>query len=115
MSTRLKRVSAVVFLAIVPLGGLFLIRTSGGQSTQTMPEIPALPDKASGQPAAQIGGVPINIAAGADGFHAVGAGTLTYVVVMKTSTGECWALYPAEHDPSKRWVCLGSPPLHDTD
>jgi hypothetical protein len=116
MTPRLRFVSAAALLLSVLLIRVLTDRSSSGQSMrnpalpvpQRVSETPGL--TASGQEETKAQGV----AAYAGGpFSFISAGPLAYVIVMEQRTGRCWALYPAEPDPAKRWVYLGAPTKPD--
>jgi hypothetical protein len=120
MTTRPRFVSAATLLLSVLLVRVLTDGSSSGQSTQTPPSMPALPvpQRASNIPGAtaseqeETKGQGITAYAGGP-FFFINAGPLSYVVVMEPRTGRCWALYPAEPDPTKRWVYLGAPTKPD--
>jgi len=97
MSMRLRLISGAALLVAGFFCGLALGRPSHGQSPQTVPILPGPPNARATE------------AKKDSAYHVVGTSTLSYVVVMKTDTGECWALHPMEHELTRRWVYLGSP------
>ncbi len=94
---RLRLISGAALLVAGFLCGLALGRPSHGQAPQNVPILPE-PPNARATEATKDGA-----------YHVVGSGALSYVVVMKSDTGECWALHPVELDQTRRWVYLGSP------
>lgn len=116
MSTRFRWISGAAFLVGALFFGLALSRPSIGRSQDNSTKSPAMPETtlpiAKPTTASQVSVWADSQGPGTKsdgGYHVVGSGTLSYVVVMNTRSGDCWALYAAEPNPEKRWVYLGSP------
>jgi hypothetical protein len=117
MVTRFRLISGAALLVSGFVAGTLISRPSVGQDAQVEAQLPAA------LPSAQLHteGAPITLPSGQAGgskqgeadaggsYHTVGSGTLSYVIVTENKSGKCWALYPTETDPARRWVCLGSP------
>jgi hypothetical protein len=124
MTTRLTFTAAAALLVGGFMCGLMCNRPSSAQSSAQQASSPPSEQMQGGGRAPETDLEPLGSPQAGPGsqtpqapkdgaYHVIGSGTLSYVVVMKTGTGECWALYPAETDNDERWVYLGAPPPHN--